>query len=286
VHVRRIQAGVLSLSLLLAAVAMLPVTVAAAACGSGSTALGNGGFEDPGVGPDSYAQLDASLVSPWNTTDVVNQIEIWGDTFLGVPAWEGSSFAELNANSVGTLYQDVVTTPGSTMDWTLHHRGRDGTDVMRVLIGDAVTADVWSDAGWDAVSPDIADDHTAWGTATGSYVVPTDQTCTRFAFRAVSSVGGESYGNLIDGITFSIPVDATPTPTPDATATPTGSVAPAVATKTPRPRYTIPPTDVAAALEPGSSGAGETAALLVGWAAALAGVGLLTARRAGQRRDR
>ena len=112
---------------------------------------------------NSYAIFDASQVPPWNTTDDSNGIEIWGDAFLGVPAYEGANFAELNANSAGTLYQDVVTFPGATMTWTLHHRGRDTTDVMRVLIGDALLADVWSDDGWDWISGDIADDQTAWG---------------------------------------------------------------------------------------------------------------------------
>ena len=54
------------------------------------------------------------------------QIEIWGTGFLGVPAGEGNAFAELNANTAGTLYQDVICTPGATMSWTLLHRGREG----------------------------------------------------------------------------------------------------------------------------------------------------------------
>ena len=265
--VRSIRAALLGLPLLAASVAAVPTTVAAAACGVESPALGNGGFETPGVAPNSYELIDASLVPPWNTTDVSNQIEVWGDTFLDVPAFEGTSYAELNANSVGTLYQDVLTTPGATMNWSLHHRGRDGTDVMKVLIGDAATADVSSDAGWDAVSPDIADDPSAWGTASGSYVVPAGQTCTRFAFRAVSSVGGDSYGNLIDAIAFSIPVDAKPSPT--------GGQTPAVATKTARPHLTNPPTDAVAGTTRAPDGAWVSALVvalgvgLVSWAAAL-----------------
>ena len=147
---------------------------AAAIAGTPSVALAGGmrqlaqrprqrWLRDPGVPAGTYAIYDAALVPPWSTTDVANGIEIWGDGFNGVPAFEGANFAELNANSAGTLYQDVVSTPGSTMTWTLQHRAREGTDVMRVLIGDATTADVFSDTGWDVISADISHDTTAWG---------------------------------------------------------------------------------------------------------------------------
>ena len=227
-----------------AAIAGAPLSVRSATCGTDASALGNGGFESPGVPADSYAILPASLVAPWSTTDV--GIEVWGDGFLGVPAYEGSNFAELNANIAGTLYQDVVSTPGSTMTWTLQHRGRDGTDVMQVLIGDALTADVSSDLGWNAISGDISDGPAEWGAESDTYVVPPGQTCTRFAFRAVSSgVGIASYGNLLDGIGFvvTIPAVPTPEPTPEPTPTPTPTPEP-TSTPTPSP---IPSGDPTAA---------------------------------------
>ena len=152
---------------LFAAIAGSPLSVRSATCGTETSSLGNGGFESPGVPAATYDILDPSLVAPWSTTDV--GIEVWGDGFLGVPAYEGSNFAELNANIAGTLYQDVVSTPGATMTWTLQHRGRDGTDVMQVLIGDALVADVSSDLGWNAISSDISDGPSAWGAASDTY---------------------------------------------------------------------------------------------------------------------
>lgn len=194
----------------------------AAACDGSTTALGNGGFEDPGAPAQDFILLPAASVPPWQTTDVAGEIELWGDGFDGVPAAEGGSFAELNANSAGTLYQDVVTTPGQTMHWTLLHRARVGTDVMQVLIGDANTADPNGATGWDFTSEDLADDTTAWGTHTGDYVVPAGQTCTRFAFRAVSSGAGiDSYGNFLDAVAFSIPVPPSAAPTIHITQPPT-----------------------------------------------------------------
>jgi hypothetical protein len=251
--------------------------VLAAVCDGSGASLGDGGFETPVVAPNTFTLFPAASVPPWQTTDSLGQIEIWGTGFLGVPAAEGNAFAELNANSAGTLYQDVVSTPGATMTWTLMHRGRGGDDVMQVLIGDANVADVNGNTGWDYISADLTDGVTAWGTHTANFVVPAGQTCTRFAFRAVSTGSGNaSVGNFLDAISFSVSIPPGPTPTP---------------TPTPRPttRVTSPPT---ATLKSGSSGddGAPTGSVAIVVLSALAGSWLLLWRkprtgRSGRRRD-
>lgn len=207
--------------------------VRAAVCDGSSASLANGGFETPVVAADSFTLFSAASVPPWQTTDGAGQIEIWGDGFLGVPAGADNAFAELNANTAGTLYQDVVSTPGSTMSWTLLHRGRGGDDVMQVLIGDANVADVNGATGWGYISPDLTDGVTAWGAHGDDYVVPAGQTCTRFAFRAVSTGSGSpSVGNFLDAVSFSVAIPPTPTPTPRPTV-----------------QVTSPPTTTSAATE-------------------------------------
>ena len=197
----------------------------AAVCDGSGTSLGDGGFETPPVAPNTFTLFPAASVPPWQTTDSANQIEIWGTGFLGVPAAEGNAFAELNANSAGTLYQDVVSTPGATMTWTLMHRGRGGVDVMQVLIGDANVADVNGVTGWDYLSPPLSDDVSAWGTHTANFLVPAGQTCTRFAFRALSTGSGSpSVGNFLDAVAFSVSIPPGPTPTPAPTPRPTARV--------------------------------------------------------------
>ncbi len=106
----------------------------------------------------------------WKTTDTRSLIEIirpggerknsgvwpWDTeyTYTGTygthgvnEAPEGSQIAELNAESEGTLYQDVLTVPGSTLNWSLLHRPRnrasdffDGYDTMFVVIMSAEQA--------------------------------------------------------------------------------------------------------------------------------------------------
>ncbi len=223
----------------------------AAACDGSSDAVGNGGFETPPVSPDTYTLFPAASVPFWETTDGFGEIEIWGDGFLGVPAAEGNAFAEINANTDATLYQDVTSTPGATITWTLDHRGRDGVDTMQVLIGDANVADVDGSAGWDYTSPDLMDGTSAWGTHSDDYVVPAGQTCTRLAFRAVSTASGSpSIGNLLDAVAISVtlPPEPTPTPTPNPTPTadPSGGVSPTT-------QPTAPPTDTLGGIEPGDA---------------------------------
>ncbi len=215
-------------ALLLGSVASLavPGPVRAAVCDGSTDSLGNGGFETPGVAPGTFVQFPAAQVPPWLTTDGAGLIEIWGTGFLGVPAGELDNFAELNAVTAGTLYQDVVSTPGATMSWTLLHRGRGGDDVMQVLIGDANVADVNGATGWDYISPDLTDGVAAWGAHGEDFVVPAGQTCTRFAFRAVSTgSGSQSVGNFLDAVSFTVTIPASPTPTPRVTSPATATLA-------------------------------------------------------------
>ncbi|WP_158685527.1 DUF7507 domain-containing protein [Microbacterium halophytorum] len=162
-------------------------------CGD-AAALVNGGFEEPVVAGNRYGLLPQGDVPGWSTTDTRGAIEIWKSGFNGVPAAEGDQFAEMNAYSAGTLYQDIETTPGQSLSWSLSHRGRDGVDVMRVLIG---TPDDLVQSG-----PDLSDAR-SWGEHSGTYVVPDGQTTTRFAFQAVSSSSSSNAaGNLLDNIMF------------------------------------------------------------------------------------
>lgn len=160
------------------------------------TAVVNGGFEIPALPPGGFGLFDDSQVPGWQTTASDGLFEYWGDGFNGVPAAEGNNFVELNANQVSTLYQDVPTTPGTTLQWSLQHRGRLGVDTLRVLIGDPSGPLIQS-------GPDLSDGNTAWGTHSALYVVPPGQTTTRFAFVSVSAAGGNpTFGNFLDAVSF------------------------------------------------------------------------------------
>ncbi|MFF8030978.1 hypothetical protein [Streptomyces sp. NPDC016626] len=162
-------------------------------------ALVNGSFEEPAVTnyevlPDASQTQAPKRVPGWLTTASDHMIELWRSGFNGVPAADGVQLAELNANQVSTLYQDLPTTPGTKLYWRLYHRGRQGEDTMALDIGAP---------GSPVEQRRFTDGNTAWGYYTGTYTVPAGQTLTRFAFRSISAAGGNrSAGNLLDGIFF------------------------------------------------------------------------------------
>lgn len=178
-----------------------PAPASPASCPA-RVALTNGGFEKPTVASGFALLPDASTgqanaVPGWRTTATDHQIEIWHTGFNGVPAAEGTQFAELNANQVSALFQDVATTPGSVLHWRLSHRGRQGVDTMALDIGTP---------GALVQQRTFSDGNTAWGNYSGTYTVPAGQTTTRFSFRSVSAAGGnQGIGNFLDGISFGTP---------------------------------------------------------------------------------
>src|SRR5580704_5630800 len=103
----------------------------------------NPGFELFGQPAGTEADHNDASIDPtvgWFTTEGDHQIEVWGDGFLGVPAFEGTDFVELNANAVGTLFQLVSGIPaGTIVGFQFAHRGRAGLDTMQFTITDTVT---------------------------------------------------------------------------------------------------------------------------------------------------
>ncbi|WP_298118936.1 DUF11 domain-containing protein [uncultured Aurantimicrobium sp.] len=178
---------------------------AATSCPPPASQLENESFEAPVLTTNTYQQLKDWDVPGWTTTASDQLIEIWKSGFNGVPAAAGLQFAEINATQVSTLYQEIATTPGQTLTWSLSHRGRQGVDTMHVEIGNQAGA-------VNYVSGTISDGNTAWGRWTGTYTVPAGQYITQFAFVADTTHGGnKSIGNFLDDISFGTPACVTAT---------------------------------------------------------------------------
>lgn len=107
-------------------------------------AIVNGSFEDPPQKDRNAPQLEAGDVSGWSTTAIGQLIEFGVNIGTSsapqlsgndkrIP--DGNQFAELNADEVSTLYQNVSTVGGHIYEWGLSHRGREGTDTMALIIG-------------------------------------------------------------------------------------------------------------------------------------------------------
>jgi large repetitive protein len=167
-----------------------------------SAGLINGGFEFPGLTGGGFALFNENLVPGWDTDASDNQIEIWDSGFLGVPAFEGRNFVEINANLVATFYQQFSPPPGSDLAVTFAHRGRSGVDVMRVTAVDLGANGVLG-GGDDVVlfTEEFADGNTAWGSYSRQITTSSSGNAVQLQFASISAAGGNpGIGNFIDGI--------------------------------------------------------------------------------------
>ena len=188
--------------------------------------LKNGSFEYPIInGDDNTRYVGNGFPNVyWKTTGMGKDTKIGQDIEFGNPtetympagnryAANGNQFAELNAEAYGALYQDIMTVPGTTLYWSVAHRGRDGKDTMIVsasnrtdvsnIITQSELLNYINGKGSKDKLKTMTDGNADWSYYTGSYNVPEGQYVTRFWFIATDAVGGTTRGNLLDAISFS-----------------------------------------------------------------------------------
>ena len=195
----------------------------------------NGSFEYPRIPNNrtNYAfangtwQLFWKTTAPGSGTTLAQDVELGNDNagnpylISGGKANDGNQFAELNAENVGSLYQDVLTAPGATLSWAFAHRSRVGTSTNIMYLVIASTKDAQSITTQTEISS-LVKNYTSdgasvsynggtftlwkfdgnpdyWQNHMGKYTVPANQYATRFFFVSAS---GNTTGNLIDGIHF------------------------------------------------------------------------------------
>ncbi len=157
--------------------------------------LCNGDFENPSFG--HWTDIPDTLFPCWQTTEADSIIEVWWTGFESVPAYHGSQFVELNANAVGTLFQNFLIAPGTNVTVGFAHRGRAGVDTMSVSIGPVggpyVTLGIYGDG------------NTAWGYYTVSYTIPLSLgNYYSLRFNSIYASGGPTVGNFLDDISVNI----------------------------------------------------------------------------------
>jgi hypothetical protein len=171
-------------------------SLAVSSCATlGKNQLVDASFEAPPVarcGSTDYCFFAVNDVPGWSTTSDASVIEIWADGYQGVPADEGQQFAELDAQSQDTLWQDLALTPGQLMYWAFSHRGRDGIDSMELRIGPPEKP---SSQGV------FSSPNNKWTRYRGLYLVGPNETTTRFA---LVSRSGMTRGNFVDDVIFSV----------------------------------------------------------------------------------
>ena len=153
--------------------------------------LCNGDFESPQYG--SWTDVADTIFPCWKTTEPDSIIEVWWTGFQGVPSYHGNQFAELNANAVGTLYQNFLIAPNTHVTINFAHRGRAGVDTMSVSIGPV--------GGPYTTIGTYGDGNTAWGYYTVLYTIPSSLgSYYSLRFNSIYASGGPTVGNFLDDI--------------------------------------------------------------------------------------
>ena len=153
-------------------------------------ALTNGGFDASDIPAGSYRMLDAAEVPGWLADNGV--LEVWHREKSQVGSGNGNNLLELNSYGPSTVFQRILTTPGSKIRWSFMHRGRSGSDTMEVIIGPV---------GGPLQSLITVTTGPGWKEYSGTYTIPAGQKNTVFGFRSVT---GGSSGNLVDRAALSL----------------------------------------------------------------------------------
>lgn len=199
----------------------------------------NGGFEQPrtsgnyaGV-PKSYNNSGDPII--WNTTEngdaihrsYIDKLEVWNAIEGGASPRTnaaGNQFVELNADTNGSIYQDVCVLSGETVTWSLKHAvrrdpGRNNASIdyqnkMQVSITDPnnwansktpPTTKLYNSGDLTTLSSQ------GWQQKSGSWINPTNNNVQklRFAFEAIqgsplNGVEDKSVGNFIDDVSLNL----------------------------------------------------------------------------------
>lgn len=191
------------------------------------------------------ADIEIVTTQTKNQNGTLSQSNLVGYSWYGtVAAADGIQFAELNCEAAGALYQDILTTPGETLNYQLAHRARgnkqnatEENDTMYVVIMSTQMA-VDNNVTTQAKVQDIINNQSSYPGATvvsytdndqmwtyhqGAYKVNSDgQYSTRFFFVAGNTASGNNtVGNFLDDIKFTrdklTPVEGTASVTVEKT---------------------------------------------------------------------
>ncbi len=177
--------------------------------------IANPSFEIPVMTCSSpnWNQFPQSEFIGWKTTDtgttrvicgvsqpgtITRPIEIWMSGFLGVNAYEGNQFAEINANINGFLYQEICLLSNESVAFSIRHRRREssGSDVFRARIES-------SDGVLVTETSNMTSSNNNWNLFTGTLNNNSVSGLKRYGFVAISGTG-PGVGNLIDNVSINL----------------------------------------------------------------------------------
>jgi hypothetical protein len=171
------------------------IAILAFASSSNANLIVNGGFENNAVDKGAWAWFSTSDVDGWGGSNV----EIWGEGFGNIGAYEGKQHAELNAHpgsgSAFSIFQTFKTQVGQQYNLSFAYGARRNVnEKFRVEV---------SDLNW-VINNDKVNE---WSLYDDIFTATTSD--TTFRFTSVTPVAG-TYGNFLDAVS----VTSVPEPGP------------------------------------------------------------------------
>ena len=152
------------------------------------------GYTPPALG--SFAITDADNIEGWETDEPNNQIEVWTDGFIGVPAYDGSYFIEMNVNSPARLFQKLAVPNGKgVLSWQVAHRARGGATTINNA--EVIIAENIDGVLVDNVVQVMSSPGGEWTVYSGVFTKPCGVTEVEIAFNSLDAGG---FGNFLDGV--------------------------------------------------------------------------------------
>ncbi len=177
-----------------------------------------------------YTFYPQECIPYWNTTAPDSIMEVWGNNYQSVPAYDGTNFIEINASSSASqaLYQTFSASIGTSYQLQFAHRGRNFfLNTMQVGLSGST--------GINFFPIEYTGSTTQWNLH--AYGFTASESEYNLIFSATSSQNGGNFLDAIDIVCSSefitpsptpsgVPASQTPTPTPPNTppVTPTISL--------------------------------------------------------------
>ncbi|ALH82146.1 beta strand repeat-containing protein [Sphingopyxis macrogoltabida] len=180
--------------------ALLLIAAGAGAPAMAQRVIVNPSFESnnpQGAGAANYEIYTNGSVTGWDSAS--GEIELWDTGFQSVPAYDGSVFAEMNANVPGALYQNICMVNGETIGWTFAHRARSGgpaTQTARFQIANGSGTLIQNLATQASTTA-----NQVWNVNTGTATYSGASGVQRVQF--ITTDAG-SYGNFLDDIRITL----------------------------------------------------------------------------------
>lgn len=164
-----------------------------------------------GYGPTFDAGV--AITSPWYTSHPTqagscnggslgdcHPIEVWGNNFNGVQAFQGKNFVELNAFVSSMIYQNMYLVPGDIISYDFKHRARTLTREQAAMV-----IENQSQVNVATIrTTTIPSSTTAWSTNSGNYTFSGTAGVYRVGFRAIADGGSPGLGNLLDDLKITV----------------------------------------------------------------------------------